>query len=393
MKKTANYDEVAHPAVRNFWQNPPADHPFSQHPLLRQYGDTLSRAAYAYIAERAERAGEDLSQMEMMQAGMRVQQVFMQIMQMERAHAPQLIELAKDITVQIWGVPRQMLEGEITDNVDMGDEDGGEMDEPEEPPQLLEITPELRDQINKRLTLNTMTQGSAVHAYQSMHHLVDQRINAISPQLLQLYNSLTSVSTGIYWMVDVQQMMAGGGAQAAGNERVVPVNEPPIEVGDAQEAPERVDAPGEEQPEGDQGAGGGQENQQYKIEAKAVCFPILCQEFSKGVMEYLSLRHGGLQQLQDAELRTIYRHADRRKDEPWLIQVGPELWRRFLAVLPQGMPLAKIVAALAKKSPATVHAILNAVITNPQNAQRFIAPLVAEANPPEEDDQYAPEPE
>jgi hypothetical protein len=148
------------------------------------------------------------------------------------------------------------------------------------------------DQINKRLTLNTLTQGSAVHAMLTIHHAVDQEIQAINPDLLQLYNKLSSGSHEYYWLIDIPAMFTSLGMMAAGSAKV--------------EWPET---------EGDT----------PKIVAKAVIFPILAQEMSKGVAELISAH--GLSNLDADTTSAVLGKADDIRHEPYLIQVGPIMER------------------------------------------------------------------
>ena len=45
----------------------------------------------------------------------------------------------------------------------------------------------LRDEINKRLTLNLLIQGSAQHAFLTSHYLVRDELTALDSDLLRLY--------------------------------------------------------------------------------------------------------------------------------------------------------------------------------------------------------------
>lgn len=326
------YEQEAHPNTREFWKNLPKnkEHPFGQHPILTMHGDQLAKSAYKHTADRTQQLGGHQNEIEQYQ-------IFMQIMQIEAQHKTELEELAKEIVARIWGIDKNMLSTELGAAGDMSSEqDLIPTEKPEE-----EITPELRAQINKRITLNTMTQGSAVHAMLTMHHLVDKAIKKIDPNLLDLYNKLAASSVHQYWLIalPITIMQLTGGI--AGTTR--------------------VDFGQPEEPE---------------VRAYGICFPILCQELSKGVMELLTMH--GLSSLDEPTLKTIYKHADKMEDEPYLIQVGPELWRRFLKVLPKGTPMANIIANLSVLPPEQVNEIINSVVEHPEQAKELIAQL---ANP------------
>jgi len=110
---------------------------------------------------------------------------------------------------------------------------------------------------------------------------------------------------------------------------------------------------------------GDDEGQPPQIVAKACIFPVLCQELSKGVAELLS--HHGLAGMDEPTTRTVLSKADDIRHEPYLIQVGPDVWRRFNAVRPKNIPLAEIVQALAMQDDPTK--IIMAVIEDPKSPE------------------------
>lgn len=58
---------------------------------------------------------------------------------------------------------------------------------------------ELRDEINKRLTLNWLIQGAAQHAGMTFHHLVRDELDAMHPKLLRLYDQYALINLLQYW--------------------------------------------------------------------------------------------------------------------------------------------------------------------------------------------------
>ena len=58
---------------------------------------------------------------------------------------------------------------------------------------------ELRDEINKRMTLNWLIQGAAQHAGMTFHHLVRDELSALDPQLLRLYDQFSLINLLQYW--------------------------------------------------------------------------------------------------------------------------------------------------------------------------------------------------
>jgi hypothetical protein len=60
----------------------------------------------------------------------------------------------------------------------------------------------LRDEINKRFTLNWLIQGAAQHAGMTFHHLVRNELDAIDPELVQLYDQYALINLLQYWHLD-----------------------------------------------------------------------------------------------------------------------------------------------------------------------------------------------
>ena len=53
--------------------------------------------------------------------------------------------------------------------------------------------------VNKRLSLNILIQGAASHAHLSAHHSVKEKLNAIDPELIDLYDQAIAGATLAYW--------------------------------------------------------------------------------------------------------------------------------------------------------------------------------------------------
>jgi hypothetical protein len=60
----------------------------------------------------------------------------------------------------------------------------------------------LRDDINKRLTLNWLIQGAAQHAGMTFHHLIRDELDALDPRLLLLYDKYALINLLQYWQID-----------------------------------------------------------------------------------------------------------------------------------------------------------------------------------------------
>lgn len=333
------YEDEAHPSTQQFWSGLPQnrEHLFAKHPILSLYGDELSRGSWSHTAGKAREAGISTQQL---------MQVMMQIRQIERGHEAELVDLAKKITVKIWDIPMDMLQGDLTGDVEQNEESDEEYGQEVDLGQT--VGRDVHDQINKRLTMNAMTQGSAVHAMLSIHHVVDKEVNTIDPRLLQLYTKLSAGAHEYYWLIDIPAMFAHLGMQAVGSARV-----------DYGEEEDEMETPEMGQP---------------TVVAKGVIFPILAQEMSKGVAELIS--HHGLSDMDEPTTRAVLNKADDIRHEPYLIQIGPELWRRFLKVKPRDVGLSEVMTALALQTPAEVHKIIAAVVENSEIASELVHALI-----------------
>lgn len=62
-----------------------------------------------------------------------------------------------------------------------------------------DLSPELRHLVNKRLSLNILIQGAASHVHLSAHHGVKEKLDAIDPTLVELYDQTIAGATLAYW--------------------------------------------------------------------------------------------------------------------------------------------------------------------------------------------------
>ena len=67
---------------------------------------------------------------------------------------------------------------------------------------MMMIDRSVREEVNKRLTLNWLIQGASQHAGLTLHHLVRDELNAVDARLLHLYDQLALVNVLQYWNID-----------------------------------------------------------------------------------------------------------------------------------------------------------------------------------------------
>jgi hypothetical protein len=105
----------------------------------------------------------------------------------------------------------------------------------------------------------------------------------------------------------------------------------------------------------------------FHVVAKAWVFPLLVHELVKGTVELICLH--GLGDLEDDVYRAVIDEADKLEYEAWLLQAGPEMWRKLIAVIPRATSLAQIIMQLARLEPQALENLLLQVIEHPDRAR------------------------
>lgn len=319
--RTAAYEEDVNPAVRRFWtQAQQGRGHYQQHPFLNKYGNQLQQEAYAHTEERGTQKGLPR---DAMQRVMNLFPVYQQIAAHEEAHKPQLEDLAKKVVSQIYGIaPDKMVArlkrlGEI----------GATVSKPER-----SFTPEseIQPEVNKRKTANMLTQGAAVHGFMTAHHLAEEALDKIDPELRNLYDQLSSISHQAYWVINPQQLQR----QASPSGRTFLQRD---------------------------------NNGKIIVVAEAATFNVLIQELIKGVMELLSLH--GMNKMDRATHQRVTEEADDPNQEPWKIQAGPALWRRIMQILPPRTNLGEFMRRLNQLPETSYHNFLTQVMEEPEKAK------------------------
>ncbi|OJW21185.1 MAG: hypothetical protein BGO49_24540 [Planctomycetales bacterium 71-10] len=313
----------------------------------------------------------------------------------------------------------------------------------------------LRDEINKRFTLNWLIQGAAQHAGMTFHHLVREGLEAVHPELVLLYDQYALINLLQYWAeadhvfgspakfwrrakTDPTHPFHGhpvlarhGGMLAAeshrrGRERAKEKglsDEPGVfkfqafllisclqerEAGHepalielAKHAvttvwgisPDRLEAAithkvafGKVTPPrtdvgraflaGVVGYGGVlRRGGRMMVVGRGTNWYLMAKELVKGTAELVCLH--GLNRLPEDVYRRVVAAADGIDFEPWMLQTGGELWRRFLAVQPGERPIAEMLMHVARLSPGALESLILAVIERPEWARELMAGLDA----------------
>ena len=256
------------------------------------------------------------------------------IMRIEAAHRDELIELAKEASLDDAEVPADWYQIEAnlgmptTDNFRMQpepeeDEEDEEEDE-NEPLQfpsfdIEDLTDEeiLELEKHKRNIINALIQGAAKKG----HYLfqkpdVKARLDAIDPSLYGDYLGIMAINDFLYFsMEQMIEMMSQTGQGVAGK----------VKLSNADEEE------GEEGGEGEEETG---DSPDTKITATGLIFPILCHELIKGFEEAKG-RHG---LPKDAGMRRkVQGQVDILSNEPMQLRIGPEIVEKLRNALPDSM--------------------------------------------------------
>lgn len=112
---------------------------------------------------------------------------------------------------------------------------------------------------------------------------------------------------------------------------------------------------------------------EFTVVAKAWNMPLLLHELVKGTAELVCLH--GLNRLDAEAYEAVCAEADQIEYEGWMLEVGPELWRQWLQVLPGERHVAEMLMHLARLEPAALERIMLDVVENPERARRKLREL------------------
>jgi hypothetical protein len=250
------------------------------------------------------------------------------IMRIEAAHRDELIELAKEASLEDAEVPADWYEIEAslgmpsTENFRMQpepEEDDEEDDEDDDKEQLEfpsfdieDLTDEeiLELEKHKRNIINALIQGAAKKG----HYLfqkpdVKARLDAIDPSLYRDYLGIMAINDFLYFsMEQMIETMSQTGQGVAGK----------VELQNNDD-------------EDDGGEEGGEEKPDTKIVATGLIFPILCHEIIKGLEEAKG-RYG---LPSDPGMREkVMGQVDTLENEPMQLRIGPEIVEKIRFALP-----------------------------------------------------------
>lgn len=305
------------------------DNPLGKNPLTAMSGEKLIKRGYETFRPQFDEAGYSTDQMQLMR---RVFGILNDIKRIESRHRKKLEQAAVELAAKHTGFPEEVFHAYLNREPEQG---GSYVQQQMNPPkkELAQMTDNLRHHINRRINMNLLSQGHALHIMDEMHMEIKDILEKIDPSLPRKYKELSVGTKGTYYFT--QSIQA---AQEAANRADATVGEVEIDTN-----------PETEQPE---------------IYATGQTFPFLLQELIKGAMD-MAAGHA-FEGLSEKEKNTVTHHADRFEDEPWHFIMGVPLWHDFLKLVPKeykgGPELFKVVAQLAHKDPKFVNQTLQDAI-------------------------------
>ncbi len=258
------------------------------------------------------------------------------ISQDENPHIQDLEQLAIEIVSEMYGVPKDVVTLKASIREILGEDlnqkkDNGSIDDDDDDDECLseEDKARLEPLVQKRIILNSIMHGAAVHQWTSAFHLGIDKLNEINPDLIEHYNSYASLVNYFNWQHPMALM----------NENTFNIF---FNIGDNNQGIQRMlfqlmqqnnNQQNQEQnriPETPCLTQGYNEvdYQSATINAYAINFPVLIHELSKGILEYLF----GISmiELTKKEFEYVDEISSKYSHEFWHYYMGPTLWRKLL---------------------------------------------------------------
>jgi len=224
---------------------------------------------------------------------------FLKALEVEKGKEEVLRDLAIKAVCEAFEIPEDLLDASLNDDENI------EVNNTEESfPENVDydsLDQNIKDLINKRILINSIIQGASIHAFYTMHHLVKNELDEVSPELIKLYDEISVGTVFSYWKIDYSA--------------IVDKMDPSMLVQGSSKVEYEEDS------------------DEPSVVAAARTFAVLCQELVKGAIECIALH--GSRDISEEELKIVYSFADKRSDEPRYIQIGSEVWRKILCLIKQ----------------------------------------------------------
>lgn len=266
--------------------------------------------------------------------------VFNSIFIKEAKHRDKLEKIAEDTIRDMFDIPEHItILPKLTDGLSETE------DQDDSPNPVLSLSPErqreMRSEIEKRVILNGLVHGCAMHIWKSAHYIIKDKIDEIDSGLMDMYNIYTATVGWLIWQIPPGLAAAeidGHGLAQGKNEL-------------------KFEEPGEAE---------------CSIECSAINFPVLLHEVAKGAMDYL-ICHAIPEEYTEEELTYYYAKADDYQNEYWHYLLSPTLWTSLIEaanVTTQTLPL--VIARLTKLSYQDLSTVMKSCIDSPETGKEML---------------------
>lgn len=262
-----------------------------------------------------------------------IQDIFLK----EVRHQDSLKKIAVDTIRDLFDIPEHVT---ILPDMEMTPFKGQTKEHPDSPQPFLSLSEEdkkeMREEIQKRIILNALVHGSAMHIWKTAHYIVKDEIDKLDPVLMKHYDRYSAYISWLMWQVDpdaAQASIANVGSTQGSNSL-------------------KFDEPGEAD---------------CTIECHGINFPVLLHEVTKGAMDYL-ICHGIPKHYSEEQLEYYYHKADAYENEYWHYLMAPTIWIKFSEATgwpTEDLPLA--IARLTQLSYQELSEVLEACIDGPDS--------------------------
>ena len=278
----------------NFPAMPDMDRDFIELISSKRFKDSVEKVRMAMGDTRVIQGGNAL-----MQLMGTVGQAMQRLMMIQYQNKEELEALAVKLVKEELGIPEDAMQFDAELVMQpMGAAEGmqssPEMPSEEEVEELMGDMENFNLERAKRRFINSLIQGAAFKGGH-MYNLVRNEINAMNPQLMNLYAVTQSLMEHAYWIFPDMERMAGSGGGQMGQSEVDEETDPPT------------------------------------VKARAVTFPLLVHELVKGVYEIFGT-HGLPDDPRQQEM--ILKAEDTLPAEIWDSRLGPIFWEKFVSTYP-----------------------------------------------------------
>lgn len=309
--------------------------------------DVLAADEYARCLSLFERKLPDFYNRRTYEAIERVQgqmeQLMTTIFVKEAKHHEELQEIAVDIVREMFDIPDHVnIMPEISLNMESGPDSSEQDDDPTAALSLSEEERrEMRDEIQKRIILNGLVHGSAMHIWKSAHYIVKEKVDAIDGTLMHLYDQYAASIGWILWQMNSEdaQDEISEGAMTQGSNTL------------------EFEEPGEAE---------------CNIKCHGINFPVLLHEITKGAIDYL-ICHGIPSEYTEEQLKYYYAKADSYENEFWHYLLSPTVWIKLVeAADVTTQEMALIIARLTKLDYKTLADVMCACIDSQESGNKLL---------------------